>query len=134
MRFVDADEIRRLLTFPKLIDALEVAHRRVRMEVQDGLLGHETEQYFVRSAVDTGLFMASKLITSFPANHVPSSFGGEAHAFCRLQRQHCPAESLAITRTLNRKAGETGEGANPSRASRSPCSKIVCGPLVTLRF
>lgn len=68
MRFVDAGEIRRLLTFPKLIDALEAAHRRARMEVQDGLLGHETEQYFVRSAVDPGLFMASKLITSFPGN------------------------------------------------------------------
>ena len=59
MRFLDAGEIRRLLTLPKLIDALEAAHRRARMEVQDGLLGPETEQYFVRSAVDTGLFMGT---------------------------------------------------------------------------
>jgi ornithine cyclodeaminase/alanine dehydrogenase-like protein (mu-crystallin family) len=38
------------------------------MEVQDGFLGSEKEQYFVRHAVDRGRFMASKLITSFPAN------------------------------------------------------------------
>jgi ornithine cyclodeaminase len=38
------------------------------MEAQDGFLGSEKEQYFVRHAVDRGRFMASKLITSFPAN------------------------------------------------------------------
>ena len=38
------------------------------MEVQNGLLGNESEQYFVRHAVDSGRYMASKLVTSFPAN------------------------------------------------------------------
>ena len=70
MRFVNAQEIRSLLTFPILIDALEAAHRRPKVEVQDGLLGSETEQYFVRHAVDRGRYMVSKLITSFPANPV----------------------------------------------------------------
>lgn len=68
MRFIDAAGIRNALTFPALIDAIEAAHRRPRIEIQDGFLGSETEQYFVRHAVDRGRFMASKLITSFPAN------------------------------------------------------------------
>jgi ornithine cyclodeaminase/alanine dehydrogenase-like protein (mu-crystallin family) len=68
MRFVDASEIRRVLTFPLLVAALEAAHRRPKIEVQDGSLGSEKELYFVRHAVDRGRFMASKLITSFPAN------------------------------------------------------------------
>lgn len=68
MRFVDAAEVRKVLTFPILIASLEAAHRRPKMEVQDGFLGTEQEQYFVRHAVDRGRFMASKLITSFPAN------------------------------------------------------------------
>jgi ornithine cyclodeaminase len=38
------------------------------MEVQDALLGSEQAQYLVRHAVDRGRFMASKLVTSFPAN------------------------------------------------------------------
>jgi ornithine cyclodeaminase/alanine dehydrogenase-like protein (mu-crystallin family) len=68
MRFVTAEEISRVLTFPILISALEAAHRRPKIEIQDGYLGSEKEQYFVRHAVDRGRFMASKLITSFPAN------------------------------------------------------------------
>jgi len=68
MRFVDAAEVRRVLTFPILVAALEAAHRRPKIVVQDGFLGTEKEQYFVRHAVDRGRFMASKLITSFPAN------------------------------------------------------------------
>ena len=68
MRFVDAAEVRKVLTFPILVASLEVAHRRPKVEVQDGFLGTEKEQYFVRHAVDRGRFMASKLITSFPAN------------------------------------------------------------------
>ena len=68
MRFVGADEIRRVLTFPLLIDAIEAAHRRPRIEIQDAMLGRDDAQYFVRHAVDAGRFMASKLITSFPGN------------------------------------------------------------------
>ena len=68
MRFVDAAEIRRVLTFPLLVAALAQAHRRPKIEVEDSMLGSEAELYFVRNAVDRGRFMASKLITSFPAN------------------------------------------------------------------
>jgi ornithine cyclodeaminase len=68
MRFIDAHQVRSLLTFPVLVAALEAAHRRPKIEVQDGFLGSEAEQYFVRHAVDRGRYFASKLITSFPAN------------------------------------------------------------------
>jgi len=51
-----------------LVAALEAAHRRPKMEVQDGILGNEKGQYFVRHAVDSGRYMGSKLITSFPGN------------------------------------------------------------------
>jgi ornithine cyclodeaminase len=68
MLFMNAEEIRSVLTFPVLIDAIEEAHRRPKMEASDALLGSEQRQYFVRSAVDAGRFMGSKLITSFPAN------------------------------------------------------------------
>jgi ornithine cyclodeaminase/alanine dehydrogenase-like protein (mu-crystallin family) len=68
MRMIDAAEVRRLLTFPLLVEALEAAHCRPRMEAQDLFLGSESALYFVRNAVDPGRFMASKLITSFPAN------------------------------------------------------------------
>jgi ornithine cyclodeaminase len=47
---------------------MDAAHRRPKIEIQDGYLGNEMGQYFVRHAVDHGRFMASKLITSFPAN------------------------------------------------------------------
>lgn len=66
MRSVQAADIRRVLTFPLLIDALEAAHRRPPMETQDAFLGDA--RYFVRHAVDRGRYMASKLITSFPDN------------------------------------------------------------------
>jgi ornithine cyclodeaminase/alanine dehydrogenase-like protein (mu-crystallin family) len=68
MLFMTAQEIRGVLTFPVLIDAIEAAHRRPRMEAEDALLGSEQRQYFVRSAVEAGRFMGSKLISSFPAN------------------------------------------------------------------
>ncbi|HEV2978919.1 MAG TPA: dehydrogenase [Casimicrobiaceae bacterium] len=68
MRFVGADEIRSLLTFPMLIAALEAGHRRAKIEVLDAMLGNEKGQFFVRHAVDNGRYLASKLITSFPAN------------------------------------------------------------------
>jgi ornithine cyclodeaminase/alanine dehydrogenase-like protein (mu-crystallin family) len=67
-RFIGADDITRVLSFPALIAALEAAHRRPKMELQNSLLGNEREQYFVRHAVDSGRYLASKLITSFPGN------------------------------------------------------------------
>src|SRR5579885_1183998 len=68
MRTIAAADVRRLLTFPLLVDALEAAHRRPRMEAQDTMMGSDSALYFVRNAVDAGRFMASKLITSFPDN------------------------------------------------------------------
>ena len=72
MRFVDATEIRKVLSFPLLVAALEEAHRRPKIEIQDAFLGDGKAQYFVRHAVDPGRFMASKLITSFPENPAQS--------------------------------------------------------------
>jgi ornithine cyclodeaminase len=68
MRFITAHDIRSVLSFPLLVDALEAAHRRPPMPVQDGFLGEESGLYFVRHAADPGRHFASKLITSFPAN------------------------------------------------------------------
>jgi ornithine cyclodeaminase len=68
IRFISADEIRSVLTFPMLIAGLEAGHRRAKIEVHDAMLGSEKGQFFVRHAVDSGRYMASKLITSFPVN------------------------------------------------------------------
>jgi ornithine cyclodeaminase/alanine dehydrogenase-like protein (mu-crystallin family) len=68
MRFVDDSEVTRVLSFPVLIDAIEKAHRRQKMEVLDGYLGNEKAQYVARSAVDHGRYMATKMFTSFPDN------------------------------------------------------------------
>ena len=68
MRFVDADEIRRVLTFPKLIAGMDAAHRRPKIDIVDASLGNEAGHYFVRHAVDPGRLMASKMFTSFPQN------------------------------------------------------------------
>ena len=68
MRFVSAEEIKSVLSFETLVAALEAAHRRPRMQIEDGVLGHEQALYFVRHAVDSGRYMLSKLITSCPGN------------------------------------------------------------------
>jgi ornithine cyclodeaminase/alanine dehydrogenase-like protein (mu-crystallin family) len=68
MKFVNDEEVTRVLTFPVLIAAMEEAHRRPKVEVLDGYLGDEKQQYVIRSAVDRGRYMASKMFTSFPAN------------------------------------------------------------------
>lgn len=68
MRFIDAAEIRRRLTFPLLIDALAEAHTRPKIAIDDQFMGDESALYFVRNAVDPGRLMGSKLITSFPSN------------------------------------------------------------------
>ncbi|HEX3429620.1 MAG TPA: hypothetical protein VHT03_01935 [Rhizomicrobium sp.] len=57
-----------MLTFPRLVEALEAAHRRPKIAIHDTMLGTSEECYYVRSAVDHGRFFASKLITSFPGN------------------------------------------------------------------
>ena len=74
MRIVDAAEIKRVLTFPVLVDALEAAHQRPKIDIADSFLGGEKELYFTRHAVDRGRFMASKLITSFPSNLAQGRF------------------------------------------------------------
>jgi len=68
VRYVNAEEIHRLLTFPLLVAAMEAGHRRPRMETRDVKLGEERGHYFVRSAVDRGRVMGSKIFTSFPDN------------------------------------------------------------------
>jgi ornithine cyclodeaminase len=68
MHFVSGADVSRILTFPLLIAAMEVAHRRPKAEVLDGFLGEEKAQYVIRSAVERGRYMASKMFTSFPAN------------------------------------------------------------------
>lgn len=68
MHFVNGAEVNRVLTFPILIAAMEAAHCRPKIDVLDGYLGTEDQQYVIRSAVDRGRFMASKMFTSFPAN------------------------------------------------------------------
>jgi ornithine cyclodeaminase len=68
MRFVSAEDIRRVLTFPALVAAMEASHRRPRVSVRDLVMGEERAHYFVRSAVDAGRALGSKLFTSFPDN------------------------------------------------------------------
>ena len=60
MRFVTAAEVRKALTFPMLVAALETAHRRAKVNILDGMLGTEKELYFARSAVDPGRFMGEQ--------------------------------------------------------------------------
>lgn len=68
MRFIDARTISDVLTYPILIDAIERAHRRPRIAMQDVMLPMGADHYFTRHAVDAGRYLASKLITSFPGN------------------------------------------------------------------
>lgn len=68
MRFVSREEIRRALTFPILIAAMEAAHRRPKIEINDHFLGEEKALLCVRSAADQGRVLGSKLYTSFPGN------------------------------------------------------------------
>lgn len=68
MRFVSDAEVARALSFPVLIAAMEAAHRRTKIEILDGFMGNEAAQYVIRSAVDPGRYMLSKMFTSFPSN------------------------------------------------------------------
>lgn len=83
VHFVDDAQVTRVLSFPALIDTMEKAHRRQKMEVIDGYLGNETKQYVIRSAVDPGRYMASKMFTSFPANLAAGKFPA-VQAICVL--------------------------------------------------
>ncbi|MGB3488426.1 MAG: dehydrogenase [Xanthobacteraceae bacterium] len=68
MRFVSDAEVAGALSFPVLIAAMEAAHRRAKIEILDGFMGNEAAQYVIRSAVDPGRYMLSKMFTSFPSN------------------------------------------------------------------
>jgi ornithine cyclodeaminase len=68
MRVVGAEEINRVLTFPILVAAMEAAHRRPKVAINDLPMGKEEALYFVRSAADHGSAFGSKLFTSFPGN------------------------------------------------------------------
>ena len=76
MRYVSAEEIHRVLTFPAVVAVMEAGHRRPRMETRDLSMGSEKAYYVVRSAVDRGHALGSKIYTSFPDNlAAPSSVG-----------------------------------------------------------
>ena len=68
MRLVSDAEVARALSFPVLIAAMEAGHRRTKIEILDGFMGNEAAQYVIRSAVDPGRYMLSKMFTSFPSN------------------------------------------------------------------
>lgn len=78
MRFVSGEDIHRVLTFDVLVAALEAGHRRARIATRDLVLGEERAHYFVRSAVDPGRALGSKLFTSVPANLTSSARGEPA--------------------------------------------------------
>jgi hypothetical protein len=73
VRYISGEEIHRVLTFPAVVEAMEAAHRRPRMESGDLSLGDEKAHYFVRSAIDRGRALGSKLFTSFPDNLTSAS-------------------------------------------------------------
>src|SRR5262249_52557181 len=66
MHFVDEAEVSRVLTFPILIEALEAAHRRPKIDVLDGYLGNEKQQYVIRSAADHGRYLRRKCSPASP--------------------------------------------------------------------
>src|SRR5579864_9182022 len=68
MRYVGKDEIAGVLTFPRLVEALDDGHRRPKIDISDTMLGTPEQCYYVRNAVDSGRYFLSKLITSFPGN------------------------------------------------------------------
>lgn len=68
MHLIPREEVNAMLDFPIVLRALEQGHMRPPMEVAESILGPQQACYFVRHAVDTGRYMASKLITSFPGN------------------------------------------------------------------
>jgi ornithine cyclodeaminase len=73
VRYISGEEIHRVLTFSAVVETMEAAHRRPRMESGDLSLGDEKAHYFVRSAIDRGRAIGSKLFTSFPDNLASSS-------------------------------------------------------------
>ena len=129
MRFIGAEEIRSVLTFPLLVDALEAAHRRPRIEIQDAMLGGEGAQYFVRHAVDPGRFMASKLITSFPGNLHGGAGLPAVQAVCVLF-DGCDGQPLAVVDgteiTYWRTAADSALGAR-LLAPEAPATLLVVG-------
>jgi ornithine cyclodeaminase/alanine dehydrogenase-like protein (mu-crystallin family) len=52
MRMIDATEVRRLLTFQLLVEALQAAHRRPRMAAQDTFMGEETALYLAPGRIE----------------------------------------------------------------------------------
>ena len=87
MLLVSAEDIRRVLSFEHLVEALRGAHLQPRMPGRDLIVGDGPEKFFVRAAGLRGLGFGSKLITVFPDNprsgNLPSVqavfvlFGGE---------------------------------------------------------
>jgi len=73
MRFVDAETIGQLATFPTLVDALEEGHRIPTDSMQDMLLSQPatnggTDNILIRAAWQRQTALGAKLATVFPAN------------------------------------------------------------------
>ena len=49
-----------MLTFPRLIEALDAAHRRPKIEIRDTMFGTPEQCYFVRNAVDHGRYLCEQ--------------------------------------------------------------------------
>jgi ornithine cyclodeaminase len=72
VRYVSAAEIHGVLSFTVVVAAMEAGHRRPPMETRDVSMGDEKAYYVVRSAIDRGHAMGSKIYTSFPDNLLPA--------------------------------------------------------------
>src|SRR5262249_48796049 len=104
------------------------AHRRPKTEALDGMMGDENQLYFVRSAVDRGRFMASKMITSFPANLAGGALPAVPALTLRVEGNNRPprAVSGATEITASRTAADSGLGAR-LLAPPNPKTLLVVG-------
>ena len=107
MHFISDADVARVLTFPGLIAAMEAAHRRPKIEVLDGFLGSEGAQYVIRSAVDRGRYMASKMFTSFPGNLAAGKLPA-VQAVCVLFDGRDWARPLAVSEPRNHALANRG--------------------------
>jgi ornithine cyclodeaminase/alanine dehydrogenase-like protein (mu-crystallin family) len=128
MHFVDEAEVTRVLTFPVLIAALEAAHRRPKIDVLDGYLGNEKQQYVIRSAADRGRYFATKMFTSTPANLAEGKFPA-VQAICVLfdGSNGCPLAVMGGTEITHwRTAADSALGAK-FLAPPNPAVLLVVG-------
>ena len=68
MRIIDAEAMRRTLTFPGVVAALREGHRRARPKLEDMLLPEGERRLLARAAWVAGLGIGLKAVTIFPDN------------------------------------------------------------------